>query len=114
MRTFTKMVPWPAGLMSSELQARPWDREIRFLPFPESFVLIHQLFHELAANDFLIPQKQWLHAAEIVALAKFIILEGTALEIPHYDLVPPLNSYKTLWRVAEEATAGPAHESEGG
>ena len=82
-------------------------REIRFLPFPESFVLIHQLFHELAANDFLIPQKQWLHAAEIVALAKFIILEGTALEIPHYDLVPPLNSYETLWRVAEEATAGP-------
>ena len=91
-----------------------FQREIQFLPFPESFVLIHQFFQELTANDFLIPQKQWLHAAEIAALAKFIILDGTTLEIPRYDLAPPLNSYKVLWKAAEQATAGPANDMEAG
>jgi hypothetical protein len=89
-------------------------REARFLPFPESLRPVHEFFRELASNDFLVPHKQWLHAAEIAVLAKYIILEGTTLEIPRYDLVPPLNSYKALWRMAEEATVGPSRESERG
>lgn len=87
-------------------------KRIGRLPFPDSLEAIHDQFGELSANDFFLSGKPWVHAEQLAALTKYIVLFGAnKSRRPFVDFAPAWNAYKHFWKYSEEASLYSADEA---
>lgn len=68
---------------------------------------MHAAFRDLSNHRFHIPEKPWLNAYELAAAANYVAMFGTNKRNykPFFNMATPLNSFKALWKVAEESNA---------
>lgn len=75
---------------------------VQHWPFPDSLEIAHRLYSDIRDKDYFDAEDAWKNPAEIAALAKAIIGEGTSLLLPGVHVAQTLNLYKDIWQLSEE------------